>query len=665
MESLKKTKVIIVFLLIGTLLSAQPETWSDAERLGDVEHWAEMQGEREAIFQSGASIYELDIDFWHSLEGLSIEDATAIKAFIDTLGDVKSIYELIYTPGLDHNKLLPHAELLKSLSIKRASTSWNLSNALRYGRHEWVFRSELDIGRETPGLRLEDSIKGVPSPVKLYSRYRYQYPGRISWGLVLETDAGEALFPKGRLPFFSFAAGHVAIQNLGFLKDLIIGDYRVMWGAGLWSWTGFGMGRGVPVHRTFPQGAILKPYTASNEFNFYRGAALRMNWRKIGLIAFSSYRKLDASRDSTENRIGIRTIYDDGLHRTENEISRRRTFSLLQGGIGLQFNHRRFSMGILGAYQRFSLPLLPGAQLYQQKNWQGANLFSSSFYLKVKSRKGSFYNEFVLQNSGGYAFTAGYNWHPAPSLHLALSLRAANPKYFSLYSNGPFRDSRGRNESGIYAAMHWSPFPQWSLQAYADIFRAHWLGYREDRPAMGNEFFVQIEWNPDRNTFIYLRWKRRVKTINLPVEDAPMPLTGLESRMQFRLNAAYLIGAQTGGQSRLEWSWSDARGFYVSQDFSFKPPKVPLSVTFRLAFYKIASFNSRIYAYEHTPLYQFGLPAFNGIGSRSYLMIKYNFSRSIQTWIKVAHSGNRRGSLLDDQATDSRWEIDIQGRLKF
>lgn len=664
MDAMKRAITFLLFCFCNSLVLAQPETWSDAERLGDVEHWAEINAEREALLQSSISIYDLGLDFWSGLDGLSIQDAIAIKAFIDSLGELKTIYELIYVPGLDEQKLFPHEELLKSLNLEKPTSEWILSDALRYGRHEWVMRSELDIGREIPGLRNADSTSGR-SPMKLYSRYRYQYPGRISWGLVLETDAGEALFAKKRLPVFSFAAGHIAIQNLGCLKDLVLGDYRLMWGAGLLSWTGFGMGRGVPVHRIAPHGTVLKPYTASNEFNFYRGAAARLAWGKLGLIGFSSYRQLDASIDSIGSGTGIRTIYDDGLHRTESEKSRRRTFNYFQGGLALQFTHRRFSIGLLNSYQRFSLPILPGRELYQQKNWYGRELVSSSLFIKLQSRKGTFFSEAVLQNSGAYAFTAGYTWHPAPSLHLALSIRSSNPQFFSLFSNGPFSDSRGRNESGIYAAMHWSPFPKWSLQAYADIYRAHWLGYREDRPAFGTEYLMQLEWKPERDVLIYLRWKRRVKSINLPVGNAAIPISGIESRMQLRLNASYQIGTQTGGQSRLEWSWSDGRGFYLSQDIYFKHVSFPLALTFRVAFFKVSSFNSRIYAYEHTPLYQFGLPAFNGIGNRTYLMLKYTFSRNFQAWLKLARSGSSGGSLLENSPSANRWEIDIQGRLKF
>jgi hypothetical protein len=56
-------------------------------------------------------------------------------------------------------------------------------------------------------------------------------------------EALKSVVDFARKQGFDFMTGHLAIQNIGKLKSLNIGDYQAQFGQGLTFWSGFGFGK--------------------------------------------------------------------------------------------------------------------------------------------------------------------------------------------------------------------------------------------------------------------------------------------------------------------------------------------------------------------------------------------------------------------------------------
>jgi hypothetical protein len=206
-------------------------------------------------------------------------------------GPFKSTGELAQIDGLSSpalEKILPYVRVEKAASrLKRE------------------YRVRNRVAREYPE---EEGYLG--SPTRLYNRVTATIGERLSFCLLAEKDNYEGSY----LDFFT---GHVQCENLGPFRRAVVGDYSLDFAQGLvfsparfdvkGSMMGKGSERGIVANRS------------AVETGFLRGIATAFELGRATLYCFSSFLYLDASLDS----LGLaRTIYDEGLHRTESEIAR-------------------------------------------------------------------------------------------------------------------------------------------------------------------------------------------------------------------------------------------------------------------------------------------------------------------------------------------------------
>jgi hypothetical protein len=92
------------------------------------------------------------------------------------------------------------------------------------------------------------------------------------------------------------------------------------------------------------------------------------------------------------------------------------------------------------------------------------------------------------------------------------------------------------------------------------------------------------------------------------------------------LNADYAAGKYLSLQTRVQGSRyrqsnGPTRGYAIMQDVQVDTGK--LKVSTRFALFDTEDYDNRQYAYEKDVLYAFSLPAYNGRGTRQYLLLQY------------------------------------------
>jgi hypothetical protein len=184
------------------------------------------------------------------------------------------------------------------------------------------------------------------------------------------------------------------------------------------------------------------------------------------------------------------------------------------------------------------------------------------------------------------------------------------------------------------------PVLGWKLDVYADIFRFPWLKYQVNAPSGGHEYLAQVNFTPNKNVEIYTRFRQETKSMN--VADSGMaiqpiaPVTRLNWRTQinFRLNRTIEL------RSRVETLWYASNsqqkketGFLFYTDVHVKPYFRPFFFNARIQYIETDGYNSRIYAWENTVLYNFSIPPLYSKALR-YIV---NFNYRLMSRMKKQH----------------------------
>ncbi|MFW6157515.1 MAG: helix-hairpin-helix domain-containing protein, partial [Balneolaceae bacterium] len=198
--------------------------------------------------------------------------------------------ELMQVPGLDfrtsrniieyRNRQKPFEETEELMDVKGIGKKtyeevkpyvttgsggiWNRDLFMDYrywisnSRFEVISRYQRTLEQQQGFARPIEDGGYLGSPYAYYHRFRY-YSDHLSANFTQEKDPGELLRNPGD---FDFNSWHIALENNGRLKRLVVGDYTLSFGQGLVLWGGGAFGRSSTV-----KGAIgrnergIKPYT--------------------------------------------------------------------------------------------------------------------------------------------------------------------------------------------------------------------------------------------------------------------------------------------------------------------------------------------------------------------------------------------------------------------
>jgi hypothetical protein len=626
------------------------------------------------------------------LERLVILDDIAINALLkhrEEHGKLVSILELQGIKGFTLNvirTIMPFVTVNEQGAIR-----FNLRDMWKEGRHELVVRYERTIDEKKGYSEIEDSVlaqspnsRYLGSPDKVWARYRFQFSNRVSWGVTMEKDAGEEFFTGSQKQGFDFYSAHLFVRNIGVLKALALGDYQAQFGQGLTFFSGLAFGKsanGVGIKRN-AQG--LRPYTSVDENRFLRGGAATFGiGKRVEVTGFISYKSVDANVTTTDNDTLVEaeevfsSIFSGGFHRTPGELENRQAIDELIYGGNVNYRHKRLQVGVTGVSYHFSKPFTRSADLYNVNEFRGTQNSNFGLDYSYIYRNFNFYGEFSMSQNLGFATTHGVLMTLDPKVTVAAMVRHLEADYQAVYANAVTEGSRMNNETGYYLGVSINPFKGWYVTGFFDLFRFPWLRYQVNSPSYGYEGIGQLSYRPNRNLEISFRFRQKNRQINVSAEDNLEPVRYIEDerRTSYRLHLSYRLSKAWSLRSRVEYSryrrgeGEVEQGFMVYQDIIFKPLSFPVSFSARLAYFDTESYNARIYAYENDILYAYSFPAYYYKGMKAYLNIRYDITRNISVWFRVAnlfyHDRSTVGSGLEEIDGSHRTDIRAQVRFKI
>ncbi|MBV8253841.1 MAG: helix-hairpin-helix domain-containing protein [Chitinophaga sp.] len=649
---------IILLLLVGLQVYGQEELPATIQQSMEAETAATTavseDDEQWQLLQERAhhriSLNTADAEELTALGILLPHQVESLLQYRQLLGDFVSIYELQAVPGFDISlikQLLPYISTDEGFKpryqLRDLFSKGGKSLLVRYGRQLEASKGYLSANGGAKAY--QGSID------KVFIRYRYNLTGYTSYGISMEKDPGEAFFRGAQRYGFDFYSAHLFISNYRHVKAVAVGDFTVNMGQGLLQWHSHAAGKSAAVLQVKKEGEVLRPYTSSGEYYFFRGTGVTMQVGKVQLTAFGSLRKLDgtvAGADTLTDGQVATALQSAGYHRTSSEIAKMNAVTQFSSGAVVRYMGK-WNLGANIIYHHLSPGLEKPLKPYNQFDFRGNGLVNYSLDYSRTLGNMHLFGELARDQQGRLAGLQGALISMSANADFSLVYRNYDKAYQSFYSKGFGENYNTRNEQGIYMGCSLRPTSRWLLSGYVDWFQFPWLRYGVNFPSGGWEYLLQLSWTCKKNVMFSGRVLSRKK------DEAQLT--------HIRFQADITGKKKWATSTRFEYAGYNAGGilqpgilFY--EECSYKPRRLPVQLDARVGVFHTGGYQSRVYAYESSVMYENSVGQYYGDGWQYYLNLKWKLDKNITCWGRI-HQVIYPGK----QRIGSGWDM-IQGNKK-
>ena len=544
-----------------------------------------------------------------------------------------------------------------------------LKNILKYGKQELSTRVDIPLYTRK-GYQSENGYLGHSFYNNL--RYSFKYSDRVYWGVTAEKDAGEPFFAKENKKGYDFYSPYLLIKNIGKLKTLALGNYRLNYGYGLVMNTDFSMGKTAMLSTLGKKATGIKKHSSTDEYNYFQGIAGSMYLtNRLSIDAFYSYRNLDGIVDNQF----ITSIKEDGYHRVMKDYEKKNTFYNQLIGSNLHYNGKYFELGLTSVYNVFNKVLNPTYRMYNQYNPRGKDFFNTGVNYKVFWKQFTLLGETAIDKNGKLATINMLRYSPKKDFKLVLMNRFYDVAYQGIYAQSIGEGSSVQNESGFYIGLETSLLSRFKLMTYGDFFYFPWKKYQlSKKGTYGFDGVIQLSYSPryELDMLIKYRYKNKYKdTTTESGEKVTLPYIQQKGRYQLNYspNNELLLKTTVDMVYHTFRQGDSSKGILVGETVGYKFRKLPIQLDGSVAWFHTDDYASRISMYEKSLLYTFHVPSFYGKGERYTLNVRYEWKKQLVFQAKYAstHYRDREmiGSGLEQIMQNRKNDLYFQIRLKF
>ncbi len=670
--------VVLLIFFVGKI-SAQVEEdirmWAseiienmaaDAEEEGD---YSFLLDELVRLSYSPIAINQANREDLEAIPFLTDQQIEALLFRRYQLGSFNSIFDLQMVEGLDQQTIEWLAPLLlfDKLAVERR---WKYKpKGDLFVRAQSLIEKPLGYQQRPDG---ETPYQG--DRLKLYSRLQIRPLQNVELGLVTEKDPGEAAFTK-EVKTMDFANGYISWAPKGFIKQIIVGQYRMRAGQGLVLQTSMPARKSSMATSIRNRYASYRPSLSVAESGGMKGAMVAMGNSAFTITPFFSYQKRDATLSEDKNgKTIITSLKTDGYHRTLTEITNRRTTDEWIYGGQLKYYLGRFIIDVGHLKYKLEYPLIPKWQPYNHFYFSGDHQRNSWLAADGTLLNVHLFSEVAYDYSAQPAVWSGLSYVIGGHSNLALAYRRI-PKDFSAPLGAPLTESGNPSgEAGVYIGLESSLPGRITLATYLDYFEYSWLKFQAKAPSNGYDFLAEIQHRPSYGWENTIRYRHKEKSVNQSVENPSSPIV-VQKKDQFRLQTRFSSTSGWRFTTRVDFNWLDEPGkdapvgVFLSQDVRFKSQNGKWTWVARYAVMDTQEYETRVYAYEPDVLYGFSIPAYYGQGTRWLAMVTCKVLPSVEIWIRYARwdytDREKIGSGNNTIESNVSNEVKMQVRWKF
>ncbi len=653
-------RIILLFIIFLPLHCFSQETSLSENIINIAEELATDESDPDAAMVYFERLYELtenpvklnsaNEEEISRLFFLSDFQVKALTDYVQSSGQIVSIHEVSNIPGFDK-------ETVEMLTI-----FITLNTEIKSRTVPARFRNSLLTNISNKSGNYDSTTIG--SSWKILTKYKFT-SGEISGGFTTEKDPGEPFINNYQhLP--DFISSHIAFNGRGFVRKLIIGDFSARYGQGTVINTGMRTSLSTTSQGYMSARDEIKPYTSTDENNFFRGLATELSLKNFGLILFYSQNSTDAtidySTDYSENH--IKSFYRSGIHNTNSLLQKKDVVSERVITTNLSLNLNNIKIGIAWSGTRLSLPVIPEPDDPQNIfSFRGSKNNLYTIYYNALIKRILIYGEMSATETGKYAFVQGISLRPSDRLTLNFLYRNYNAGYISFHGKGPGNNSVTGNEQGILGNFSFEIARHLFLVAGCDIYNFPWLKYLNSSPSNGMKQEIRLKYLPTEKLTVEASYNLKVSTHDLS-EDPGIPEQIHITSNSYKISARYSPSEKIRLITRIDYKRagpSGSTGMLMLQDLTYSLTRIPVTLWFRYCIFNTDDWNSRIYTYENDLLYSFSIPSVFGQGSRSYLMVKWKLYDYAEMRVKYGLT-----SMVNNLSSqDNREEFKLQFRIRF
>jgi hypothetical protein len=596
--------------------------------------------------------------------------------YIYRYGPVVDIYELKNVEDLDRQTI---AYLLPFLYVgEKENTSGKpqLKQLLKQVNQDLAIGSNFTIQKKAGYENVSKEERAIHpnrfylgNPYALSFRYNLNYRDKIQFGLTGEKDAGE-IFWGEQQKGFDFYSFNLTFKNTGYLKTLIIGNYRLAFGEGLVLNNHFSMGKTSDAVNINQKNTEIKRDASTNENQYFSGIAGTLKFDRLETSFFFSSRRPDANADSST----IYTFKTDGYHRTPNDMEKKNNAEVNLYGTHIQWKNENLTFGLTASYYSFgNKELNPEPKPYNLYALRAKDHYNAGINYAYYKRKIIFHGETAMDKAGKMASIHNLSFIPNSSFSWIVSYRYYMKDYNSLYSKAFSESANVQNETGFYTGMKFHLFSKWVLTGYWDYFTFPWLKFGIDAPSSGNDILIQLSCHANEKIQMNVRYKWKEKYKNQMLENehetGVLPYDQHQWRCQLNYQPHSALHLRTQADCKLYKSATgEQSGWSLTQNFSFAPvDKTQFQLDGGLAYFHSPDWDTRINIYEKNVLYAFNASNYYGEGLRYYTVLKWKIINPLTIYFKAASTHYfdkaRIGSGLEE--IDGKEKSDIYLMIKY
>jgi hypothetical protein len=647
-----KLKLFVLFTFIPILTLSQETKLSEiitsaAEELAaeeDEPETAELFIDRlYELTEDPVKINSGDEDEISRLFFLTDFQVRALADYIKINGKIVSVFEIANIPGFDKETTEMMAPFITFDSSFRLPTDSK--------RERYTLLSNFILKPST-----SDSL--FPgSPWKILTKCKYM-AGSFIGGFTIEKDPGEKLL-YGNPSVPDFFSAYMSWQGAGLIKRVIIGDYSVRFGQGTGINTGIRTGLSLTTPGYLAGKNDIRPYTSTDENNFFRGTAVDLSYKKFDLSLFVSSLKTDATLNDSGS--SIKSLYKTGLHNSPGTILKKDAVSEISYGLNLSYNFNNLRTGILWTENMFSLPFVQeNISLSDKYNFRGNRNTLYTIYYNWLIKRFILFGEFSYSGLNKYAFVQGMSVRPVDRLNINFIYRNYRPGFVSFHGNGPTGSSLN-NESGLLGNITFEAAKFLFVSAGSNIRYFQWLRYRCSAPSTGRKHEIRIRYLPTDKLSFEALYDHSCSMVDNTMESG-VPIPEKAEVQSVRGYVKYSPAENILFGTRLDYKAvnpSGSKGMLLLQDISIRFRGMPVSIWVRYCVFNTGGFESGIYTWENDLLNSFSIPVMYGSGNRCYIMVSWKPGYSVELRFKYSLTMRESGGSTTDIIPEIKMQLKI------
>ena len=670
--------IIAIIILSGreNNLSAQQITWEDF-----VEHYHSFDDDSryDVAFEELLEIHNNPININNTSEQelsalpfLTTSQIRDILYYQSVNGPMFSLGELMYIISLDKQTRdymhlfcyageTPHRITLKELWSK-ARNELTLRTDVPFYKREGYSEDNGESKSQNKYYHGNDLYHSL--------RYRLNSMEHLSIGIQAEKDPGE----KG----IDFLSGHIMIKDIGCIRDAIIGDYKVSFGQGLVVNTGTSFGKTISLGQTDHIGRGISRYSSTSESGYFSGCATSLRFNDFIVSTYASHRRIDGNinKDST----GITSLKTDGMHRTTLESSKKQNTSVTDIGGNILWDKEKIQIAATVAYTHYSLPLMPKydtpSSLYRFYNAKGRDFMSYGISYAYRYNGWTFLGETASCNKGGIATINSIHWNNDKVGNFTLIQRYYSHRYVAINGNAFSENSSPKNEEGVFIGWSNKNIKNIQLESHIDIYYFPWLKYQVSQSSYGYEGMIQATYSPRKSLDFSLRYKMKSKQkdfVYYRTKQDTLKTLLFNRSHNLRLTCSYHATSRLTFKTTLYGTIIDFNpsekeyGYAISEQAQWQDTDKKIRASLSLTYFNTDGYDARIYSYEPSLLYTFGMSSYYDHGIRIVALVSFPLFRQLSVTGKVGATRffNKESIGSGSQLINSSHKEDLQIQLRW